>query len=159
MRGAIRIPIIVTILLILMKVAINFLGNRSADTVDSLKIRQSRARNALRGAEMKQQRLLAFCPNAGNLIEWGGRHRLRPPRPMAANGKAVRFIPKALQEIEHGITGLQHDRGPTDTIEVFASGITLRSLSNPQQVDVIDPEVGEYFLGNRKLAATAIDDD
>ena len=159
MRGPLRFPVIVTILLILMKVTINFLSNRSTDPVDSLKIRQSRARNALRGAEMKQQRFLAFCPDAGNFIKWGGGHRPRPPGPMAANGKSVRFIPKALQEIEHRISGLQHDRGPADTIEVFASGITLRSLSNTQQFDVIDPKVGEYFLGNRKLAATAIDDD
>ena len=66
--GAIRCPVIVTILLIFMKVTINFLGNRSADPIDSLKIRQSRARNALRGAEMKKQRFLAFCPDAGYCI-------------------------------------------------------------------------------------------
>ena len=48
MRGDVRFPVIVKILLILMKVTINFLGNRSADPVDGLKIRQSRARNALR---------------------------------------------------------------------------------------------------------------
>ena len=148
MRGPLRFPVIVTILLILMKVTINFLSNRSTDPVDSLKIRQSRARNALRGAEMKQQRLLAFCSDAGNFIEWGGSQRLRPPRPVAANGKSVRFIPKALQEIKYGITGLQHDRTPADTIDVFASGITLWPLCNPQQIDVIDPEVGEYFFGN-----------
>jgi hypothetical protein len=79
-----------------MEVAINFLRDGAADTVNRFKIGQSRSGNASCGAEMHEQGLLSLGSDSGDLIEWRGRYCLRAPGTMAADSEAMRFIAKTL---------------------------------------------------------------
>lgn len=138
----------VTILLILMKVAINFPSNRPANTIDRLEIRESGTGHALRRTEMEQERLFPFCADAGDFIERRCRYCLCPARPVGPDRKAVRFVPESLQEIEYRIARLQHDRRSAGAVKMFASGIAIRTLCNPQEVDIVDSKIGKNLLGN-----------
>ena len=57
------------ILLIFVKVAINFLRNAPANAFYRFKVGQPRARYALRRSEMQKKRFLPFRADSGDLVE------------------------------------------------------------------------------------------
>ena len=57
------------ILLIFVKVAINFLRDAPANAFYRFKVGQPRAGNALRRSEMQKKRFLPFRADSGNLVE------------------------------------------------------------------------------------------
>ena len=60
---------VVKILLIFVKVAINFLRNAPANAFYRFKVGQPRAGNTLRRSEMQKKRFLPFRADSGNLVE------------------------------------------------------------------------------------------
>ena len=60
---------VVKILLIFVKVAINFLRNAPANAFYRFKVGQPRAGNAFRRSEMKKKRFLPFRADSGDLVE------------------------------------------------------------------------------------------
>ena len=60
---------VVKILLIFVKVAINFLRNPPANAFYRFKVGQPRAGNAFRRSEMQKKRFLPFGADSGDLVE------------------------------------------------------------------------------------------
>ena len=90
-----------------MEVVVNSLCERCAHTVHRGKVGDAGAAHRLGRAEGLQQRLLAGGADAGNLVQRVDANGLRPPRPVRADGKAMRFIAEPLDVIEHRIAGLE----------------------------------------------------
>lgn len=87
------------ILMIGMKMTINFLRYGMANAVYGRQIREPGARNLPRGAKMQQQRLFPPCADAGDFIKRRGRNGFGAPRAVSRNGEPMRFVAQPLNEI------------------------------------------------------------
>src|SRR5215471_4369657 len=92
-----------TILAIRVKVVINLFCDSFADAGGALDLRETGAGNGTGRAEMVQQRLLAAGADARDLVERRPADRLRPPRAVGADGKAMRLVAQPLQKIQYRI--------------------------------------------------------
>ena len=79
---------------------------------------------------------------------------------MCTDGKTVRLVAQSLNEIEHRIARLEHDRaGVADTVEVLTAGVAIRALGDADEGDISDTEFLEDFPGYCELTGTTIDQD
>ena len=66
-----------------------------------------------------------------------------PPRPVRADGEAVRLVAQPLHEIEHRVARLQHERLAAGHEEGLAAGVAVRPLGDADERQVGDAELGE----------------
>ena len=96
-----------------------------------------------RRAEMVQQRLLAARADTGDLVERRAPQGLGPLGAVGADGKPMRLVAQALQEIEHGVARVERERRPSRQKEAFPPGIAVRPLGDPDDRDIGDAELFE----------------
>ena len=140
-----------------MKMVINFLRQRSADSAYGFEIRQPRFTDRPAGSEMMQQGAFSQPANAGDVIELGSRNSLAASGAMAADGKPVGLVAKPLKVIENRVIG-RHHKGPASVdMKTFASGIPVRPLGNPDDRYIVHRKIREDFRHRAQLAFPAID--
>ena len=93
---------------------------------------------------MAEQRALPRRPDAGDLVERIGVHLLLAPRPVRADGEAVRLVAQALDEIEHRVAVRQHERLASGHEEGLAPGLAVAALGDGDERHVVDAELGEH---------------
>ena len=67
-----------------------------------------------------------------------------------ADGEAVGLVAQALDEIEHRVARLEHERLAAGPVERLAAGVAVRPLG-----DADERQVGDAELGEHRLAAAA----
>ena len=93
---------------------------------------------------MLQQRALARRPDALNLVERRGLHRLLAPRAMGADGKAMRLVAELLDAIKHGVARLEQQRLAPLQIDALAPGVAVGTLGYRRELDLGEPELVEH---------------
>src|SRR6266478_9898907 len=106
---------------------------------------------------MVQERLLSPRPDPGNLVERRASKRFCPLGAVGANGKAVRLVSQALQEIEDRIPWVERKRRPAGHEEALAPGIAVGPLGDRRDRHVVDAELGKHALRNVEVSLAAID--
>src|SRR5689334_86804 len=109
---------------------VDLLRDRLADAGDALEIGEARARDAARRAEMMEEGALPPRADAGDLVERRGAYRLGAPRPVRADGEAVRLVPESLQEVEDGVLGVEAEGRPARQEEALAPGVAVGALGD-----------------------------
>src|SRR3984893_4862361 len=140
-----------------MKMIINFFSDGLADASDPIELAETGARNRSRRAEMVQERLLSPRPDPGHLVDRRGAERFCPFGAVGADGKAVRLVSQALQEIEDRIPWVERKRRPAGKKEALAPGVAVGPLGNRRDRHVVDAELGKHALRNVELPLAAID--
>src|SRR5947209_10485333 len=140
-----------------MKMIINLFCDGLADASDPIELAETGARNRSRRAEMVQERLLSPRPDPGNLVKRRASERFCPLGAVSADGKAVRLVSQALQEIEDGIPRVERKRRPAGKEEALAPGVAVGSLGDRRDRHVVDAELGKHALRNVELPLAAID--
>src|SRR5229473_4969970 len=82
----------------------------------------------------------------------------RPPRAMRADGEAVRLVAQALQEVEHGVLGVEAQGRFARAEEALAPGVAVRPLGYRHDANIGDAEIRQHLAGGGKLAGAAVDE-
>ena len=92
---------------------------------------------ALAVPKCMQQRALAARPDAGDLVERIAHHLLLAPRPVRADGEAMRLVAQALDEIEHRIAHRQAEGLAAAHEEALAAGLAVLALGDADGRDAV----------------------
>src|SRR5262245_39542876 len=92
-----------------------------------------RALDRLERPEMVEQRALAGRADAGDLLQTGLADVAPPPRPMRADGEAMRLVAQPLHEIEHGIPRPELEGLPPGLEEGLEPGVAVRPLGDREK--------------------------
>src|SRR5437868_4018414 len=112
-----------------------------------------------RRAEMVQQRLLAACADTLDFIERGASQGLRSLGPVRGDGKPMRFVAQALQEVEDGVALIERKRRAPRHKKVFPPRIAVRPLGYPDDGDIGNAELFEDAAADIELSLAAVDQD
>ena len=108
---------------------------------------------------MSEQGALARRADAGNLVQRRNAQRLGTLGAVGADDETVGLVAQALEEIEHRVARLQHERLASGEEDAFAPGVALRSLGDGRKRDVLKAKFRHHLDGDIDLALAAIDDD
>ena len=103
-----------------------------------------------------QQRLFAFCADAGDLVETREPDSFRAPRAMRANGEAMRFIAQALQVIKGGIIML-NPKGSLPPKEMLAPGVAVGTFGDADNGNIVNAEFFQNGSRFPDLPGAAVD--
>src|SRR3954464_13024116 len=124
---------------------IDALGEWTADAFHLGDVVYRRRLHAAQAAEVLDQRLAALCPDAGNLVQHGGRALLAAAGAVADDGEAVRLVADRLDEMQPGGRGgeLQAARPRLDD-QLLQPGLALRAFRHADHAHLVKAEVGEH---------------
>jgi transposase len=104
----------------------------SASDTPSTALRSARLARLTALAEPKcaKQRALARRPDARHLVQRGRPDRLGALGAVRADGKAVRLVAQALDEIEHRVIVPQRERAAAGAVELLLAGVAVDPLGD-----------------------------
>src|SRR6185369_16847814 len=139
------------------KKVVNFARRLGAYTGNFGEVPRGGTLDRFQCAKVLQERALAGRANAGNLLQPGLTQVFLAAGPVRPDGEAVRLITQPLDEVEHRITRLEHERLAPRHMEGLPPGITVGPLGNTHEGYVSKTKRSERFLRSGELAAPAID--
>src|ERR671930_322517 len=90
--------------------AVDALGERTADAGHLGDVVNRRGLHAAQSAEMLDQRLPALGADPGNFVEHRGRARPAAASAMADDGETMRLVTNGLDEMQSGVRGRKLER-------------------------------------------------
>ena len=132
------------------------IGQRIGNPFDRFQILQAGARHRLGGTEMCQKGAFARLSDARNIIQRRCTDGFGPLGAVGTNGKTVRLVPEALDEIEHRIVMPERHRSLAGAVEFFLAGIAILALGDTDEGHIRDAEFGKDFRHRRNLPGTTI---
>ena len=140
------------------KEIVDFSGHVRRNAVDGLQIFDAGARNGLGRAEMLEKRAFSRRPDAFYLVKRVDAKGFRSFGAMRSDRKAMGFVAKSLNKIEHRVLGLEHDRAiAAGNMEVFAARVAIGTLGDADQLNVVQSETCQDFARDGELSEAAID--
>ena len=106
---------------------------------------------------MLEQRPLSRWPDAGNVIERILGHRLFPLCTVGADGKAMRLVPQALDEIEDGVIRRQTEGRFARHEKALAARVAVRTLGDARDGETMEAQFSQHGLCCGQLARSAVD--
>src|SRR5262245_56459899 len=116
------------------------------------------ALDRLERPEMLQERALAGRPDAGDFLQPGLAQVLLAAGAMRANCESMRLVAQALDEVEHRIARLEHERVASGDMKCFPAGVAVGALGHTYKRYVGEAKCRKRLSRGGELAAAAIDD-
>ena len=108
---------------------------------------------------MMEQGPLAHRTDARDLVEQGMADAAGALRAMGANGEAMGLVAQPLDEPEHRIAFVRHQRVTPGKEDALASGIAVRTLGDTGDFDTGYAEILDDGKCRRQLSGAAVDED
>src|SRR5256885_5018873 len=108
-----------------MELLVDFFSELAADSLDLRQVLDARAHDALQPAEAREQLLAAFGADSCNALQRRGGASLGASRAMSGDGKAVRFVPNPLDQVQSGVIGRKRHCVIADP-QLFQTGFSFR---------------------------------
>src|SRR5262249_47202789 len=104
------------------------------------------------------QLLAPLRPDAGDPFERGRGAALGAPRPVPGDREAMRLVTDVLDQVQTGMIGRQPQRALADP-ELLEPGLALRTLGDPDEGDVREPDLRDRGPCRTDLALASVDED
>src|SRR5262245_571674 len=115
------------------KKVVNFSGRLGAHAGNFGQIGGRGALDRLEGPEMLQKRALAGRADAGDFLQPGLAQVLFAAGAMRADGESMGLVAQALDEVEHRIARLEHERVAPRDMEGLSAGVAVGALGHSYQ--------------------------
>jgi hypothetical protein len=141
-----------------MKMIIEAPRKRRADPCDLLEFCHARTQHTLQAAEMLEQRTPFRRAQARNALENRLTIPLGAPAAMTGNGETVCFVANSLDQPQRGRVRLERTRcGCTVYEQPLLAGAAIRPFRDPDERQIIEPQVREHPVNLVHLTQPAID--
>ena len=141
-----------------MQCLVDLFGQVAADARNLGQVLDARPHDALEPAESGQKLPPPFAADARYAFEHRGHAFLAAARPMAGNGKSMRFIPDGLYQVQGRVIGGQVQRIVSSRDpQFFQPRPALRALGYAHQGQVAQPQLRESIRRSMDLAFASID--
>ncbi|QTK78991.1 hypothetical protein AT6N2_C1210 [Agrobacterium tumefaciens] len=143
-----------------MEVIVDLPRHRLGNAGDSHQVVKAGAGYRFCRAKMLQQGALPSRTDSRNLIQRVAHHFLLAPRPVRADGEAMRLVTHTLDEIKHGVTRWQREIGAPIRKEPLSARLSVHALCDADcSHAVTNAEFVENGAHRGHLALTTVDED
>src|SRR5215510_2912124 len=140
------------------KKVVNFSCCLGAHAGNFSEIGRGSALNRLERPEVLQEGALAGRPDAWDFLQAGLAQVLLAAGAMRADRKPMRLVAQPLDEIEHRVARLEHERVTSGDMKCFPSGVAVRPLGHAHERYISEAKCHERLGRGGELATAAVDD-